>query len=360
MKNSEDKKIELNEFFLMGMLAKYLATFITKHIRRLDFEAFFDRNFLHFGIKIPQMLYPVLRASKVFGRLLRAQKEYFDIDVHGEYVQLDEFIGKIADVTTITTLLATYGQHKRNTQTSVGRSPSGDYGLRLVLHKRFFSSGLLNRVTRLPFFKQSKPSGSEGELGFMNNKKNISSPRRALLPAREEYEIMDLQNEDIDDIVFTPDPWNSQFGHNVINNGLWTPLENLVDWKEFNFINEELLSIKRNIMEKMGKVYYIDPKNGYSRPVKVWQELKYSTPNVKKYAIDEYSKNVKNYVNNSLEERVTEVGTDASRDYQQENMPFQKREKYTKDKDTIKDKKPAWTIDHDRYELPKKAPYPGE
>ena len=76
MKNSEDKKIELNEFFLMGMLAKYLATFITKHIRRLDFEAFFDRNFLHFGIKIPQMLYPVLRASKVFGRLLRAQKPY--------------------------------------------------------------------------------------------------------------------------------------------------------------------------------------------------------------------------------------------------------------------------------------------
>ena len=301
-------KEQLDEFFLVVLLAKFIGNFIAKHIRQLDFEAFEQRGLFNFGIKIPSFLYPVLKSSKIFGKFLTADYNTFDMK-DGRYVQLNEFVGRINDIATITSVMGMFAKNPKMTKTSLGKSPDGDsYGLRLTLPVRRVPRILLSKVKRLPFFTQETP-GEDSTLGFMNNDENKRgrgvlgrlfgrAPRLSLPPGvNEKYE---FREEDLESVIFTPEIWNDQFGHNVIIKDSWVPLDKVVDWKEFKLMNEEISSIKANILAKLGTLRFNDSTSNTTKFVKNWHQLKYCNDGIKQLAMEYYIKNITDFVDETL------------------------------------------------------------
>ena len=65
---------QLDEFVIVPLLAKWMFKFVNKYIRKLGFEAYSLGKKLNVGIRIPKILYPVLKRSPEFGKLLGVQK----------------------------------------------------------------------------------------------------------------------------------------------------------------------------------------------------------------------------------------------------------------------------------------------
>ena len=166
---------QLDEFVIVPLLAKWMFKFVNKYIRKLGFEAYSLGKKLNVGIRIPKILYPVLKRSPEFGKLLGVQKnEYYQFDYHEDAELLNEFLG-VSQVLSITKFLGFISKTPKGpngAKIEVGQSPEGDYGIRIGVPEKKVPGPLLAAIKLLPFYKDYPPKTSEQLTGFVSNASN--------------------------------------------------------------------------------------------------------------------------------------------------------------------------------------------